>query len=239
MNRTHAVLDLSSRRLKARKIEALLRLNERPQPFRLLEIGTGCGGIAHYFANHPEIRCQVAAVDVVDQLLVREGFDFHIVAGTRLPFPEERFDVVISNHVIEHVGSSTSQREHLEEIRRVMHRAGVGYLALPSRWMIFEPHYRLPFLSWLPEGLRDSYLRFCGRGGRYDCRPLSHRAVERMIRQAGLRPTNLCKSALRETLRIEGCPGLSFRLAARLSERVIDRALPFMPTLIYRLEHAS
>lgn len=239
MRHSHAVLDIASRRLKARKIESLLGLQKRPEPIRLLEIGTGCGGIAHYFATHPGIRCQVVAVDVVDQLQVREGFDFLRVDDTRLPFAAESFDVVISNHVIEHVGALDAQKHHLNEIRRVMHREGIGYLALPSRWMIFEPHYRLPFLSWLPEGLRNPYLRISGKGKAYDCRPLSPGTVERLIRAAGLRPTSLCTAAFRETLRIEGPQGRLSHLFSKLSDRTIERAGFLMPTLIYRLEHAT
>ena len=66
----HAVLDLTSRRLKGLKIERLLDLASRPQPMRMLEIGTGSGGIAHYFGTHPQLRCEVDAVDVHDNRLV-------------------------------------------------------------------------------------------------------------------------------------------------------------------------
>lgn len=62
----HAVLDLPSRSWKAEKIARLLKLASRKQPIRLLEIGTGSGGIAHWFAHHPQLRCEVVAVDVCD-----------------------------------------------------------------------------------------------------------------------------------------------------------------------------
>ena len=69
----HAVLDLTSRQRKAVKIELLLGLANREQPIRLLEIGTGAGGIAHYFAQHPTLVCRVTAGDVTDQRIVRDG----------------------------------------------------------------------------------------------------------------------------------------------------------------------
>jgi ubiquinone/menaquinone biosynthesis C-methylase UbiE len=72
----HAVLDLNSRRLKGIKIERLLGLPSRPQPVRMLEIGTGSGGIAHYFSTHPTLRIEVEAVDVVDSRLVKDGYRF-------------------------------------------------------------------------------------------------------------------------------------------------------------------
>jgi methylase of polypeptide subunit release factors len=52
----HAVLDLPSRRWKAMKIERLLGLDDSGAPVRMLEIGTGSGGIAAYFAQHPSGR---------------------------------------------------------------------------------------------------------------------------------------------------------------------------------------
>ncbi|MFP5465661.1 MAG: class I SAM-dependent methyltransferase, partial [Gammaproteobacteria bacterium] len=139
----HAALDLKSRNAKARKIEALLGLKPISRPLRLLEVGTGSGGIAHYFGTHPALRCEVDAVDVTDTRQIHDGYRFTQVHDVHLPFPDGHFDVVISNHVIEHVGDSSAQRRHLAELRRVLGPAGVGYLAVPNRWQIVEPHYRL------------------------------------------------------------------------------------------------
>lgn len=59
----------------------------------------------------------------------------------------------------------------LSELARVLRPSGIGYLAVPSRWMLVEPHYRLPFLSWMPQRAADAYVRLTGRGEYYDCRP--------------------------------------------------------------------
>src|SRR4249920_1879185 len=116
----HAVLDLHSRRFKAQKIERLLDLDARPGPLRLLEVGTGSGGIAHYFGTHPSGRFTVEAVDIVDNRLVIDGYRYQSVTDTALPFDDDSFDVVLSNHVIEHVGDATQQRAHLAELKRVL-----------------------------------------------------------------------------------------------------------------------
>ena len=198
----HAVLDLPSRRLKGLKIEQLLGLAERRQPLRLLEIGTGSGGIAHYFATHPTLRCEVMAVDVVDQRLIRDGYDFRLVHDTVLPFADASFDVVLSNHVIEHVGERPAQLEHLRELRRVMAHGGVGCLAVPNRWMLVEPHYRLAFLSWLPRPLRSPYLCLMRRGQLHDCEPLTVQRLESLLAEAGFVWCYLEVEALRATGRL-------------------------------------
>ncbi len=230
----HAILDIKSRRLKALKIERLLNLEGREKALRLLEIGTGSGAIAHYFANHKILDCEVSAVDVVDQRLQKDNFKFKIVEDTLLPFEKDSFDVVLSNHVIEHVGGHGSQCQHLTEIRRVMDPKGVGYLAVPNRWMIVEPHYKLIFLSWLPRPLRTFYLQIARRGVYYDCEPLSMSALEQLFNTVGFEYRNLSTQALRETLIIEKHRGALIRMIDKMPDTLLERLSFINPTLIYK-----
>ncbi len=92
-----------------------------------LDIGCGNGGISDHFAstnNH-------FAVDVADQRRTTcNEFTFKLVTDEELPFEGNFFDVVISNHVIEHV---PHQSRHLREIHRVLKPPGCVYLATPNR----------------------------------------------------------------------------------------------------------
>lgn len=232
----HVSLDLTSRHAKALKIERLLGLAAMPQPVHLLEVGTGAGGIAHYFATHSQLRCEVSAVDVVDNRQVTDGYAFQQVQSVELPYSDATFDVVISNHVIEHVGDAEAQARQLTELRRVMKPGGTGYLAVPNRWMLVEPHYRLMFLSWWPRAWRTTYLRLMRKGRFYDCEPLEIRQLERMLKAAGFGYRNLCVEGLRTTFDIE-CPRhWSNRLLRRIPDGVLRPLRPIIPTLIYRLQ---
>lgn len=235
----HAVLDLPSRGWKALKIAQLLNLFDRQQPIRMLEIGTGSGGVAHWFANHAELRCNVTAVDVHDSRLVHEGYDFQLVHDTVLPFIDGSFDVVITNHVIEHVGDAAAQLHHLKEVRRVMCPGGVGYLAVPNRWMLTEPHYRLKFLSWWPHSWRTPYLRLMRKGKFYDCEPLEMRELERMLDLVDFSYQNLCIEAWRATMHIERPGRLSTCLLTSTPDALLRPLLPLIPTLIYRLSNKT
>lgn len=231
----HAVLDLASRRLKAIKIERLLDLSSRPQPIRMLEIGTGSGGIAHYFATHPTLRIDVYAIDVVDSRLVDDAYHFQRVCGTDLPFEDCSFDVVLTNHVIEHVGGHDTQRAHLREIGRVLRDEGIGYLAVPNRWMVVEPHYRLAFLSWWPRAWRSSYLKWRRGIEFYDCEPLTLRQVEHLLGENNFEFKNLCVPALRLTLELEHSPREPMRLFLdRVPDWLPEIFLAAIPTLIYK-----
>lgn len=235
----HAATDAASRRPKALKIEHLLRLSERTGPIQLLEVGCGSGFIAHHFATHPTLKCSVSAVDVHDNRQVHDSYDYQPVTGVALPFADGRFDAVISNHVIEHVGDTADQIEHLREIRRVLKPGGAAYLAVPNRWMLTEPHYQLKFLSWLPRRWRSAYLRWHGKGEFYDCEPLELRQLERMLDAAQWQYRNLCIEGWRATFDIERPGRWSTRLLGALPDALLRPLRPVIPTLIYRLERGG
>lgn len=184
------------------------------------------------------MSCKVDAVDVCDNRLVHEGYAFQLVDGVDLPFADTHFDVVISNHVIEHVGDADAQHRHLSEIRRVMKPGGVGYLAVPNRWMLTEPHFHLIFLSWWPRTWRTPYLRLMGKGEYYDCEPLEMHQLERMLVAADLSYTNLCIDALRATVEIERPGSLANRALRLIPSALLAPWKQLIPTLIYRIERA-
>ncbi|MBW3632359.1 MAG: class I SAM-dependent methyltransferase [Chloroflexi bacterium] len=231
---SHAVLDLDSRRLKGAKIERLLGLDRTTLPLRVLEVGSGSGGIAQYLATRP-VRHDVHAVDTIDNRIERDGYSFRLVEGTTLPFPSATFDVVVSNHVIEHVGAERAQRSHLEEVRRVMKPTGMAYLAFPNRWRMIEPHYRLLALSIWPRPWRTPYLRMFRRGDEYDCEPLDVWTIERMLADVGLRAVRMGVEALRTTLDLEHPRSAPTRMMRHLPDVILRQVEPMLPTLIYRL----
>lgn len=231
----HVVRDLASRKHKALKIERLLGLQPAARPRRLLEIGCGSGGISHYFGTHETLSLAVDAVDVTDSRGVVDGYRFQQVAGTDLPFDAQSFDIVITNHVIEHVGELADQQHHLAEVHRVLRDDGACYLAVPNRWMLVEPHYRLAFLSWLPHRLRSPWLRLWGRGDFYDCEPFAMGELERLLHGSGFRFENVCVQALRETFHIERPGRLMTRVFDALPTALLNLARPAIPTLIYVL----
>ena len=81
-----------------------------------------------------------------------------------MPFRSSSLDIVVLNHVLEHV---TDQTRLLSETWRVLKPKGICYLSCPNQYSLVEPHYRLPFLSWLPRGIANSYVRLTGRGKTY------------------------------------------------------------------------
>jgi ubiquinone/menaquinone biosynthesis C-methylase UbiE len=229
--RPHAILDVQSRILKARKIVDLVG-RERISGARVLDIGTGAGVMASELAK---LAREVVGVDVRDQRTVFEGYRFVQVSGTTLPFEDTSFDVVLSNHVIEHVGERRDQLHHLREVHRVLADDGLCYLAVPNRWVLLEPHFRLPFLSWIPRSLRDPYVRLAGKGEFYDCNLPTRGALEQVFAAAGFQHREVTIDAMRAIDRVESPSGLTGHVL-RAPDGVLRALLPVVPTMIYLLE---
>lgn len=235
----HAALDRGSRRAKAAKIVAIVGEDRFRRARRVLEVGCGSGLIAHHLSSIGGAGCEVHGVDVVDSRVETEGYEFHKVDGTALPYPNAHFDVVISNHVIEHVGDHSAQLDHLREIFRVLAAGGIAYLAAPNKWRLIEPHFHLPLLSWLPKPLADGYVRVTGKGTHYDCDPPSHARALALFREAGFAVEEHTLRAVRETLRIE-LPAWVDRLAAPMLAEVVARPLmPVLSTYVFLLHDPS
>jgi SAM-dependent methyltransferase len=78
---------------------------------------------------------------------------FEIVDG-RIPFPDNSFDLVVNNQVMEHVEDLDAV---LREIHRVLRPGGTVLSLFPSRDVWREGHIGIPFSHRLPKG---STLRF-------------------------------------------------------------------------------
>lgn len=71
-------------------------------------------------------------------------------------YADSSFEVVFSNSVIEHVGDEENQRAFAGEVRRL----GAKYwVQTPSIWFPVEAHTGMPFWFFMPEFVRERYIR--------------------------------------------------------------------------------
>jgi len=165
------VLDESQRIEKTLKMLAVLRdAGILPQQRAGVAVDVGCSGgffvraLAPHFERVVGIDIDEAALRHAQASCLVEGAVFVQADSQRFPLPDDSVELVVCNHVYEHVPDAAAL---LQEIWRVLRPGAVCYLGAASRLTPVEPHYKLPFLSWLPKVLAHRYMRWTGRGDRY------------------------------------------------------------------------
>lgn len=144
-------------RFRQRRMQKFLELvRSDGRPVRIIDIG----GTAAYWHALPGLYgrsdVEITVVNLGDREL--DDKNLHVRQGDARElrqFPDQSFDVVHSNSVIEHVGLWTDMRRMAEEVRRLAPRY---FVQTPNVWFPLEPHYRLPFVHWLPEQTRAAII---------------------------------------------------------------------------------
>ena len=165
------MLDEEHRRGKARKILAVLRHflgRDELSGLVVADVGCSAGYIADELSSAGASRVLGFDIDVPGLGKAQQRFGGHVqfccASGDRLPLPDQSLDVVVFNHIYEHVVDPDLV---MAELRRVLKPDGILYLGLGNRLGVIEPHYRLPFLSWLPRPVADRYVRLSGQANSY------------------------------------------------------------------------
>jgi ubiquinone/menaquinone biosynthesis C-methylase UbiE len=150
---------------------------------KAVDIGCSRGLFAAALAGHFHL---VLGLDIdanALQLAAAEtpgSSNLHFVLGDslRIPVPDSSIDLLVCNNVYEHVPDAELL---FSEIYRVLKPFGMCYLGVASRLTLIEPHYHLPFLSWLPKTVAHWYVRAAGKGRYYYETMRTYQGIRRLI----------------------------------------------------------
>jgi SAM-dependent methyltransferase len=131
---------------------------------RILDIGCGIGTYVRRFRAFSD---EVYGVEVEEERVREASLELPnilVAPGEALPFPDDWFDLVFSNEVIEHVDDD---RRTIAEAVRVTKLGGHIVTFAPNRLYPFETHGayiggryvfgNVPLVNWLPDPLRDRF----------------------------------------------------------------------------------
>ncbi len=177
--------DRQGRGQKFRKILSVLSdFHPETQSLTCLDIGCSSGVITSflqdYFSMAIGVDIDQEAVQYARSQGISPRVQYLMGDAMAVPLREESIDVVVCNHIYEHV---PDPRQLMEEIYRVLKREGICYFAAGNRHVIMEGHYGLPFLSWIPKPVAHLYLRLFGKGTFYYEEHLSLRGLRRLVRK--------------------------------------------------------
>lgn len=143
-----------SPRFRRKRMAELLRFARFAPGERVLDVG----GLPWFWEGVP-LPCRITLLNLKNAPgMERHADRFDLVEGdaTRLDYPDDTFDVGISNSVIEHVGTWENQQRFAAEIRRVAKRL---WVQTPARGFLVEPHLIAPAIHWLPKGAQRRLIR--------------------------------------------------------------------------------
>ena len=149
---------------QARRLAMIREAAPQLNSARVLDDGCGVGayaaklrqftpsvfGLEYEFERAAEAGRRLAPAQVV------------CAAGEHLPYPDDSFDVILSNEVIEHMRDDGLA---VREAVRVLRRGGRLLLFCPNRWYPVEQHGvywrgryifgNIPLVNYLPDSLRN------------------------------------------------------------------------------------
>lgn len=223
--------DVAGRKRKAEKIRAVLREENvlQRRGLRILDIGCSFGIILRELTPDDGLGI---GIDVDENLGASSGnISFLRGDAERLPIASSSIDVVLCNHVYEHTDTPESM---LAEIRRVLKDDGLCYFAGPNKYDLIEPHYGLPFLSWLPRRIADYYLRLAGKGESYAERPYSRAGIRALLADFAI--TDYTEKIIRDPRRYAADDMLPPRSIKRLMALAVLKLIPgLFPGFVFLL----
>lgn len=153
-------------------LKAFKQFSEKPlSQITVLDAGCGRGeyaaGIAKHVKSVAGVEPQTSAVEDA-ALLHKKVKNIKFINSLIEDFKtREKFDLIVSLTVFEHMPNQKSSFKHMFEL---LNKGGIIYLTAPNKYWLFEQHYGLPFLSWLPLPLANLYLRLTKNVDSYkDC----------------------------------------------------------------------
>ena len=95
---------------------------------------------------------------ILKTVLKAEEKKIQLYDGKNAPFHKEKFDIIFSQQVIEHVHPNLLNY-YLSEEKRILKKGGLAFHQIPHRLGPFEGHTNKWFIHWLPKAIYHYLLK--------------------------------------------------------------------------------
>ncbi len=208
---------------------------ERLKELALLDIGCSTGLMtktyAPAFARTVGIDIDEPAIEYASAHFAHENLTFRVADAMEPGARAGSFDVVICAHIYEHVPNPFRM---MKGIAHALKPGGICYFAAQNRLTPMEPHYLLPFLSFLPKPLANVYYRAAGKGERYYENLFTLGQLRRLVR--GFEIIDYTTKIIADPVKFHAEEMLEpGSLKQRLSLNILARAYFLCPTYVWLL----
>jgi len=137
--------------LRKKRFKLLFDLLKTKSGYKILDIG----GFGNSFEILDKGFCEknkITILNIENVEVSNKNIEFVLGDATdKGVFPENSFDLVYCNSVIEHVGDSEERKKLSENIRSWGHNY---FVQTPNYYFPVEPHFLMPFFQYLPVKFR-------------------------------------------------------------------------------------
>lgn len=183
----HQMYDKRSRNKKAKRLIKIIKdiyPQKKLKDLIVLDVGASTGIIDNYlsrdFKKTIGIDIDKKAISYANSKFRNKKLQFRVDDAMNLGFKDNSFDIVICAQVYEHVPDA---QKMFNEIFRVLKPNGVCYLAALNKLWPWEPHYDLPFLSWLPKKYANYYVKLLNKSDNYYETTQTYWQLKKMVRK--------------------------------------------------------
>jgi hypothetical protein len=138
-------------RFRQHRMRKFLELVPMDRKVRILDLG----GTAAYWRALPALyglaNVEITVMNLDQEPLADQNLTVRNGDACATGLPDNSFDIVHSNSVIEHVGDWPKIEAMAREVRRL---APAYFIQTPNYWFPIEPHYKLPLVQYLPNFVR-------------------------------------------------------------------------------------
>lgn len=167
LGKTKRFLSLLSVRVRSQQLKIFNELFNPSAQTSVVDVGVSPAELlpdTNYFEKHYPYPRRLTAVSVENCSGLRSFYPqikfVQASPGTRLPFPDKKFDLAVSWATLEHVGGYAEQRFFLRELVRISRHI---FVTTPDRDCLYEPHTGTFIIHWLPLPWFRQICRFTGK----------------------------------------------------------------------------
>ncbi|KKQ75713.1 MAG: Methyltransferase type 11 [Candidatus Woesebacteria bacterium GW2011_GWB1_38_5b] len=147
------------------------KMSKKLQNAVVLDVGSGTGEYTLEMAKYvkkitgvePYEYAYLKSLKKLQKSKLKHKISFRKVLVEDLP-GRDKFDLIISLTSFEH---TPEPEKSYSRIFDLMKPGALMYLTAPNKLWPLEPHYKLPFLSYLPLPLANGYVKVCSKGKDY------------------------------------------------------------------------
>lgn len=127
----------------------------------VLDMGAGKGEyaieMARYFKKVVGVEPNKKAYDIARKAIPTKLDNLSFFNCKLEDFKQKgKFDLIVSLTVFEHL---PNPKITFDKAFFLLKKGGIIYLTAPNKYWLFEQHYGLPFLSWIPLSVANLYLQ--------------------------------------------------------------------------------